>query len=149
MLHISNFDDVACIITGITVTNSAMVNRICKQALIQTDQEVTAHLANAITNASDSAHAHAWEESNYGFAAPETQVDLEYYQDLVSAWSLVASERGIETLDALHFWRSFDPVTGQAICFRSGPARHRAGSFAMQIQRQFDLANQTQDHGDL
>ncbi len=102
MLHISNFDDVACIITGITVTNPAMVDRIRRQAFIHSDQEITAHLANAIANASDAGHAHAWEESNFGQAAPETQVDLEYYQDLVTAWSLVASERGIETLDALH-----------------------------------------------
>ncbi len=33
MLHISNFDDVACIIAGITVTNPAMVVRVRKQAL--------------------------------------------------------------------------------------------------------------------
>ena len=103
MLHISNFDDVACVITGITVTTPAMVNRIRNQALIQSDQEVTAHLANAIANASDAAHTFAWETSNYGQAASETQVDLEYYRDLVSAWIMVASERGIETLDARQF----------------------------------------------
>lgn len=103
MLHISNFDDVACIITGATATNPTMVNRIRRQALIHADQEITAHLANAIANASDAAHAHAWEENNFGQAVPETQVDLEYYQELVSAWSLVASERGIETLDARQF----------------------------------------------
>ena len=103
MLHISNFDDVTCIITDFTVTNPAMVDRIRRQALNQSDQEVIAHLANAIANASDAAHAHDWEMGNYGQAAPETQVDLEYYQDLVSAWSMVAAERGIETLDALHF----------------------------------------------
>ena len=102
MLHISNFDDAACIINGITDTNPAMVNRIRRQALIQSDQEIAAHLANAIANASDAAHAHAWEESNFGQAAPATQFDLEYYQDLVPAWNLVASERGIETLGALH-----------------------------------------------
>ena len=103
MLHISNFDDAACIINGITDTNPAMVNRIRNQALIQSDQEITAHLANAIANASDAADAHAWERSNYGGAAPETLVDHEYYEDLVSAWSMVASEREIETFGALHF----------------------------------------------
>ena len=103
MLQISSFDDVACIITGITVTNPAMVDRIRKQAMIHSDQEITAHLTNAIANALDAAHAHAWEENNYGQAAPETQVDREYCQDRVSAWSLVASERRIETLDAPHF----------------------------------------------
>lgn len=103
MLHTSNFDDVACIISGITVANPAMVNRIRRQALIHSDQEITAHLASAIANASDALHAHTWKESNYGQATPETLIELEYYQDLVSAWSLVTSERGIETLDTLHF----------------------------------------------
>ena len=103
MLHISNFDDVACIITGVTVTNPALVIRIRKQAQNLTAQEIAANLCAAIGNASDAANSNEWEESNYGQAAPESQVDLEYYQDLVSAWSLVASERGIETIDARHF----------------------------------------------
>ena len=103
MLHISNFDDVACIITGITVTNPAIVDRIRKHALMHSAREIKAHLANAIANASDAAHTFAWETSNYGQATSETQVDLEYYRDIVSAFSLVTSERGIETLDALHF----------------------------------------------
>lgn len=107
MLHISNFDDVACIITGTTITNPAMVHRIRRQALNHSDPEITAHLANAIANASDAAHASAWEECNFGEAAPETQVDLEYYHDLVSAWSLIATERGIETFDTLHFTDHF------------------------------------------
>ena len=104
MLRISNFDDVACIITGITVTNPAMVDRIRKQARNLTVQDITANLAAAIGNATDAAHAQAWEESNFGQAAPETLVDLEYYNDLVSAWSLVASARGIGTLDTLHMF---------------------------------------------
>lgn len=103
MQHISNFADVACIITGITVTNPTMVDRIRRQAHKLSIQEITANLAAAIGNGTDATHPHAWQEINYGQAAPETQVDLEYYQDLVSAWSLVASERGIERLDALHF----------------------------------------------
>ena len=82
---------------------SPFADRIRKQAMIHSDQEITAHLTIAIANASDAAHAHAWEVNNYGQAAPETQVDREYYQDLVSAWSMVAAECGIDTLDALHF----------------------------------------------
>jgi hypothetical protein len=66
MLHISNFDDVACIITDITITNATMVNRIRRQALNQSDQEITAHLSNAIANATDAAHARDWEASNFG-----------------------------------------------------------------------------------
>jgi hypothetical protein len=65
--------------------------------------QFTVHLAKAVANASDAAHSHAWEQSSFGLAAPETQVDLEYNKDLICAWSLVASERGIETLDALRF----------------------------------------------
>ena len=102
MLHISNFDDVACIVTGITVTNPAMVDRVRKQGQNLTVQDIAANLAAAIGNATDAAHAQAWEETNFGQAAPETQVDLEYYNDLASAWSLVASDRGIETLETLH-----------------------------------------------
>ena len=86
-----------------TFTNSALVNRFRNQAFIQSNLDVTAHLANAIANTRDEPHAWAWEESDYGLAAPETQVDLEYHQDLASTWSLIASERGIETLDAAHF----------------------------------------------
>lgn len=103
MLQISNFDDVACISTGINFANPALVDRIRRQALIHSDHEVAAHLANAIANALETAHAQAWQESNCGATAPETQVDFEHYQELVSAWSLVAFERGIETLGSLQF----------------------------------------------
>ena len=101
MLHISNFDDVACITTGITVTNPAMVIRIRAQAQRLPVAEITAYLGNAIGNATDAAHAAAWETSQFDEPSAETQVDLEYYQELVAAWSLIAAEHDIDTLDVL------------------------------------------------
>lgn len=101
MLHISNFDDVACITTGITVTNPAMVARIRAQSAYLTDYDIAAHLGNAIASSTDAAHSLAWEESQFGEARAETLVDAEYFDDLVAAWSLIASERGIDSLDGL------------------------------------------------
>lgn len=101
MLHFSNFDDVACITTGITVTNPAMVARIRAQSADSSDYEIAAHLANAIASSNDAAHARAWEESQFGEARAETLVDAEYFEDLVAVWSLIASEHGIDSLDGL------------------------------------------------
>ena len=101
MLHTSTFADVACIPCGITITNPAMVARIRTQADHLSASEITAHLGNAIANATDAAHALAWEEAEFGEARPETQVDHEYFEELVAAWSLVASEHEIASLDAL------------------------------------------------
>ena len=53
MLHISNFNGVARIITGIAATNATMLTSIRKQALSQSDLEATAHLANALASALD------------------------------------------------------------------------------------------------
>lgn len=100
MLHISNFDDVACISTGIAITNPAMLARIRNQALNLPAHEITAHLGNAIANSTDAAYALAWEKAQFGETRPETQVDHEYFEDLVAAWSLVASEHQIASLDA-------------------------------------------------
>ncbi len=101
MLHYSNFDDVACITNGITVTNPAMVARIRGQAAHLSDYEIAAHLSNAIASSTDAAHALAWEQSQLGEACAETLVDAEYFEELVAAWSLIASERGIDSLDGL------------------------------------------------
>jgi len=43
----------------------------------------------------------AWEQSQLGEACAETLVDAEYFEELVAAWSLIASERGIDSLDGL------------------------------------------------
>lgn len=101
MLHFSNFDDVACITTGITVTNPAMVARIRAQSAQLSAYEIAAHLGNAIASSSDAGHALAFEESQFGEARAETLVDAEYFEDLVAAWSLIASERGVDSLDGL------------------------------------------------
>ena len=97
----SAFDDIACVTTGITVTNPAMVARIQIQSATMTDYEIAAHLANAIASATDAGHARAWEESQFGEARAETLVDHEYFEDLVAAWNLVATEREIDSLDGL------------------------------------------------
>ena len=101
MLHYSNFDDVACITNGITVTNPAMVARIRAQSATMSDYEIAAHLGNAIASSTDAAHALAWEQGQLGEASAETLVDAEYFEELVAAWSLIASERGIDSLDGL------------------------------------------------
>jgi len=61
MQIISAFDDIACVTTGITVTNPAMVARIQIQSAPLSDYEIAAHLASAIASATDAAHARAWE----------------------------------------------------------------------------------------
>lgn len=101
MQIISAFDDIAFAATGITVTNPAMVARIQIQSAPMTNYEIAAHLANAIANATDAAHARAWEESQFGEARAETLVDHEYFEDLVAAWSMVAIQREIDSLDGL------------------------------------------------
>ena len=100
MLHTSNFDDVACITTGISITNPAMLARLRAQAGKLSSSDIAAHLGNAITNAADAAHMLAWEQEQFGEGHPETQVDCEYFEDLVAAWSLIASERQVASLDA-------------------------------------------------
>jgi len=101
MQIISAFDDIACVSTGITLTNPAMVARIQIQSAPMTDYEIAAHLANAIASATDAAHARAWEESQFGEARAETLVDHEYFEDLVAAWSMVATQREIDSLDGM------------------------------------------------
>ena len=101
MLHILNFDDVACIATGIAITNPAMLARIRAHAATLSDYEIAAHLGNAIVSSTDAAHTFAWEQSQFGEVRAETQVDVEYFGDLVAAWSLVAAECGIASFDSL------------------------------------------------
>ncbi|MDR6511908.1 hypothetical protein J2792_002791 [Novosphingobium capsulatum] len=95
----SILDEVACVLTGITARNPAMVARLRRQAKAMPPAEIAAHLANAIASATDAAHARAWEEAEHGMASAETLVDHEYYGELVAAWSLVAGEHQITSLD--------------------------------------------------
>jgi hypothetical protein len=101
MFYTSAFDEFACVSCGITVTNPAMVARIRAQAAKMSDYEIAAHLGNAIASSTDAAHAFAWEQSQFGEASAETLVDAEYFEELVATWSLIASERGIDSLDGL------------------------------------------------
>jgi hypothetical protein len=101
MFQCSNFDDIACVVTGITTANPAMVARIRTQSEQLGSYDIAAHLANAIASANDAAHARNWEESQFGEASAETLVDTEYYEELVAAWSLVASERQVAGFDSL------------------------------------------------
>ena len=102
MLHYSNFDDVACITTGIAITNPCLVNRIRNQAADLSDYEIAAHLANAIASATDAGHSLAWEASQYGESSAETLVDHEYFEELAAAWSMVAIEHQIDSFDVLY-----------------------------------------------
>jgi len=99
MLHFSNFDDVACITNGIALTNPTMVARIRGQAAHLSDYDIAAHLANAIASSTDAAHNLAWEQHHYGESRAETLVDHEYFEDLAAAWSLVAIEHQLDSLD--------------------------------------------------
>lgn len=101
MFYTSAFDEFACVPCGITVTNPAMIARIRAQAATMSDYEIAAHLGNAIASSTDAAHALSWEQSQLGEASAETLVDAEYFEELVAAWSLIASERGIDSLDGL------------------------------------------------
>jgi hypothetical protein len=78
-----------------------MVARIRAQSVAMSDYEIAAHLGNAIASSTDATHALAWEQSQLGEASAETLVDAEYFEELVAAWSLIASERGIDSLDGL------------------------------------------------
>ena len=101
MSYTSAFDEFACVPCGITVTNPAMVARIRAQAAALSDYDIAAHLGNAIASSTDAAHAYAWEKSQLGEASAKTLVDAEYFEELVAAWSMIASERGIDSLDGL------------------------------------------------
>ena len=81
MFTLTSFDDIAGIAHGIETTNPCMVERIRRAADSMGRHEIAARLGQAITEATDAAHAR-------DFAI----VDCEYYDDLAAAWSLVASE---------------------------------------------------------
>lgn len=98
MHQTANFSGPARAAFGTCESNPAIAHRIRTQARYLPASEITAHLHNAIANATDAAHAHAWEVSLFGNAACDTEVDLEYYRDLVHAWSLVATERAIGSI---------------------------------------------------
>lgn len=101
MFHLASFDEIAGIAHGIEITNPAMVARIRNAADSLNRYEISARLANAITEAADAAHARAFEESQFGEASADAIVDCEYYDELAAAWSLVASEHQLISANAI------------------------------------------------
>ena len=101
MFAFSQIDDSALPGTGIDAHNPAMVARIRRLADAMCTQEIAANLAQAIRAAADAAHACRWQESCYGQASPDAQVDAEYHDELVAAWSLVAAENQIVDVSIL------------------------------------------------
>lgn len=99
MFAFTDFSEIATVSHSIAVTNPAIVTRLRKQAARFTSNEIAACLANAIVNATDAAHARAWEEAQHGDASPDTIVDDEYYHDLAAAWALVATEHQLSSLE--------------------------------------------------
>ena len=102
MFHLASFDEIAGIAHGIEITNPAMVARIRDAADSLNRYEISARLANAITEAADAAHARAFEEAQFGEASADAIVDCEYYDDLAATWSLIAGEHQLVSLEALY-----------------------------------------------
>jgi hypothetical protein len=92
MFNLTSFDEIAEITGGIETTNPCMVARIRRTADGLNRHEIAARLADAITDAADAAHTRRWQEQAYGQASPDAIVDMEYHDDLVLAWTLVAAE---------------------------------------------------------
>jgi hypothetical protein len=92
MFAFSQIEDFSLAGIGNDSLNPAMVGRIRRLADGLNGHEIAACLADAIRAAADAAHACDWQESCYGEASPDAQVDREYHDELAAAWSLVASE---------------------------------------------------------
>jgi hypothetical protein len=92
MFNISNFDEIAGVSHGIEAINPCMVARLRRAADSLNRYEISARLADAVTEAADAAHTRAWEEAQFGEASADTIVDCEYFDELAAAWSLVAIE---------------------------------------------------------
>lgn len=105
MYSLSSYHEIAGIAHGIDITNPGMVARIRRAADDLTAYEIAAQLADAVRQAADADHARAYEEAHFGEASADAIVDAEYYEELVAAWSLVASEHqlcSVETLLTAH-----------------------------------------------
>ena len=101
-MHISSsFDEIAGIACGIEITNPAMVARLRRAADSLSPYEIAASLAQAIAESTDADHLRAYEEAQFGEASPEAIVDAEYYEELAAAWSLVAGEHQLPSVETL------------------------------------------------
>ena len=101
MNALTSFTDVAGISHGILYSNPHLVSRIRKQAENLDHYEIAAHLGNAISGAADAAHARSYEEDYLMDASPETIADYEYFHDLAAAWSIVATEHQLTSLETI------------------------------------------------
>lgn len=101
MNALTNFDDVAGIANGILFSNPHLVSRLRRTAENLNHYEIAAHLCNAITSAADAAHARSYEEEYLLEASAETIADYEYYHDLAAAWSVIATEHQLSSLDTI------------------------------------------------
>ncbi|EAT07474.1 hypothetical protein SKA58_19625 [Sphingomonas sp. SKA58] len=101
MNALHQFEDVAGIANGIGITNPHLLNRIRATAANLDHYEIAAHLNNAIGNAADAAHARSYEEEYLLEASAETITDYEYYHELAAAWSVVATEHQLTSLETI------------------------------------------------
>lgn len=101
MNALTSFADVAGIGHGILFTNPHLVNRLRGIAENLNHYEIAAHLGNAITSANDADHARSYEEAYLLEASPETIADCEYYNELAAAWSIVATEHHLTSLETI------------------------------------------------
>jgi hypothetical protein len=101
MYSFTSFREIAGIPHGIDITNPGMVARIRRAADSLSPYEIAAHLADAVRQAADAAHARAYEEALLGEASADAIVDAEYHDELVAAWSLVASEHQLYSVETL------------------------------------------------
>ena len=102
MFTLTSFNDIAGIAHGIETTNPCMVERIRRAADNMGRHEIAARLGQAITEATDAAHARDFEQAQFGEASADAIVDCEYYDDLAAAWSLIAGEHQLVSLEALY-----------------------------------------------
>jgi len=101
MITFTQFDEMSGPGHDIEIVNPDMVTRLRAQADSLNRYQIAAQLADAVTAAADAAHTCRWQEQLYGQASPDAIVDHEYYDEMVSAWTLIAAEHQLMNLDTL------------------------------------------------
>jgi hypothetical protein len=117
-----------------------MVERIRRAADNMGRHEIAARLGQAITEATDAAHARDFEQAQFGEASADAIVDCEYYDDLAAAWSLVASEHQliVPIPSSRTTGRSIDPSASNRTTLmhaQSTPARSTDHCFGIMHHR--------------
>lgn len=101
MFAFAQFDEMSGHSQDIDIVNPAMVNRLRAQADNLDRYQIAAQLSDAVAAAADAARTCRWQAQASGEASPDAIVDQEYYDDLVSAWTLIAAENQLMNLDTL------------------------------------------------